>query len=94
MRSFLTRVISFQVDTITTWMHPEHRHGGHWPPQVGLFRVLLRHVRELPGQRHDLEQDQNSEQHHEEDPKKGHRSMLNNHALTIACFLSIVNRLD
>ena len=35
-----------------------------------MFRVLLGHVRELPGQRHDLEQDQNPEQQHEENPEK------------------------
>src|SRR5215212_9942480 len=96
MRSSLTRVSSFQVDTITTWMHSTQKTvtAVAGPPQVGVFRVLLRHVRELPGQRHDLEQDQDPEQHHEKEPKKSYRSMLDDHALTIAYLLSIGNRFE
>src|SRR5215203_934074 len=63
---------------------------GH--PQIGMFRVLLGHVRELPRQRHDLEQAQNPEQQYEEDSEKGYCSMLFNHASTIAYIVSNVNR--
>jgi hypothetical protein len=40
-----------------------------------MLRVLLGRVRELPGRRHDLEEDQDPKQQHEEDPEKGYRSM-------------------
>jgi hypothetical protein len=35
-----------------------------------MLRVLLGHVRELTGQRHGLEHDQNPEQQHEEDSER------------------------
>jgi hypothetical protein len=57
-----------------------------------MLGVLAGHVRELPGQRHHLEHDQDPEQQDEEDPEKSHHSMLNDHASTIAYLLSIVNR--
>src|SRR5688572_17501546 len=54
--------------------------------------VLLGHVRELAGQRHGLERDEYAEQQHEEDSKKGHRSMLFDHASTIGQNISNINR--
>jgi hypothetical protein len=57
-----------------------------------MLRVLLGHVRELAGQRHGLEHDQNPEQQHEEDSERYNDSMRFDHASNIAHIISIVNR--
>ena len=71
MLSRLTMVSNFQVLTITTWTtcDLQDREDGERPLQIGAVRILLSHMGELPGEGHNLEQDQQEERYDEDDPK-------------------------
>ena len=83
----LTIVSSFQVLTVTTWNAGDlhDREDGERPLQGSTLWILLRHVGELPGEGHHLEQDQQEERHDEDDPERDDGQASELHTSSFSC---------